>query len=535
MSKPVLNLSCKVYIPEGTQTSKRYLYLILAKKDSAGSYSNSNYGSNYFNITSTAGKVYGGASTNSTNVYRTSYTVTTNTWHQVNMRVFTNAEGKITCGMYFDGRLVVVNSSAATDISSDDIGIRQIYFNNANTTYVKDIRLDLEDYDPIWDPTATSSAVEETYLSNVLFTSGTVNSSTNALNVPCYGVAPEVFQTSSQTTAPYKSGTVYENVNYSLEDDALKVDLTPSTSTSGTHALIQNFRRNITSYFPSGTNYMQMSYDIKIPAGTETATRAQYWRIGNDVATTNLSCYEIYSKIVGGKLNFANYSTYPGDVLTKKTESFDIQSDKWYRIIALLKIVNDSADEYAVHTEGYVLDVEADATYKIYEVDSTIPKLTSGTDGLVLTQQRTDIKTPTVSTEGTKVATYYDNVITRIWNKKFSEYYRNPVDSLPADADYMFEIDLTQSDSVASARGRDADGNGSQLMLIAGYDNAGNLVSCSVSKATDENTTVDAGKGIVTLKWDFSSYSSITNLKAFMFRDLESVVPLTHSGLLNIN
>ena len=52
---------------------------------------------------------------------------------------------------------------------------------------------------------------------------------------------------------------------------------------------------------------------------------------------------------------------------------------------------------------------------------------------------------------------------------------------------------------------------------------------------TDENTTIDKDKGIVTLIWDFSSYSSITNLKAFMFRDLESVVPLIHPGSLNIN
>ena len=50
--------------------------------------------------------------------------------------------------------------------------------------------------------------------------------------------------------------------------------------------------------------------------------------------------------------------------------------------------------KYAIHTEGYVLDIAADTTYKIYEVDGTIPKAKAGTNGLTLCAQRMYAETP---------------------------------------------------------------------------------------------------------------------------------------------
>ena len=536
MEKPVLHFSCMAYIPAGTETTTRRLYLSLSKNTS-DTYNNNTYGTVYYTLGGSTGTAYGGASANADNVFRKSQNIVTDAWNQISIRVFTNVSGKITYAMYLNENLFIVCESTAADISFDDLGISQIYFETPATTYVKDIRLDLEDYDPLFDPAATSSAPAETYFSNVTFNTLAVTDA-NALNARDSGIANVMLQTSSQTTAPYKSGSVYENVTYTLEDHALKVELAPSASSSGTHALIQNFRKDITSYFPSGTNYMQLSCDVQIPAGTEAATREQYWRIGNNTASssTNLSCYEIYSKIANGQLTFENRSAYPGDVLTKKTASFAVQNDKWYRILALLKIENNSDSAYTVHTEGYVLDLEADATYKIYEVDGTIPKLTPGTDGLVLTQQRTDVTTPQASEEGTTVSTYYDNMFVRFWNDEFSAYYRNLDDRLPADADYQFAIDLTQADGVAAARGRDADGSGTQKVLIAGYDSAGKLVACAVSQAAnDANTAIDPQKGIVTLNWDFSPYTDIKTLKAFMFSDLPSIRPLAGASTLELS
>lgn len=522
-TKPVLTFNFKMCIPKDELNSVRSAYLSLAKKDSEGKYTNNTYGTVYFTLTSSSGKAYGGAGGNAENVYRTSAAVTGDVWHQMNICVFTNTEGQILYGMYMDGILVILCKSTATDISFDDIGVRQLYFNTAANTYIKDISLDLEDFDPAYAPD-----VDETYYSNVTFNTHTVDATSNAVNVPSYGTATTVFQTSSQSTAPYKSGSVYQNVSYALEDEALRVTLTPSATASGTHAAIQNFRKDLTSYFPADTTkYMQMSYDVKNPAGSESALKEQKWAFGIDTAVTNTSVYNITSRMQDNKIwfenVFSNSNPYDGDETTKKSVEYQAESDKWYRIITLLKITNSGTD-YIIHAEGYVMDIETDTMSKIYESDEVIPKLNDA-DGFVLTQTRTDIKT-VKDADQTPVVTYYDNIISRIWDTDFSTYYRNVTD-LPADEECKFNIELNCIDGQAVARARDVDGITSQKLILAAYDADGKMVTIKVSN--DENIT-DVDKGIVELNLDTSAFTGITKLKAFMFDSIATCVPLTEAA-----
>lgn len=530
MTKPVLDFSFKMYIPSADLNYARYIYLSLAKKDSEGLYTNNTYGTVYFTLTSTSGKTWGGASKNSTNVDRKAVAVSGDVWHQVNVRVFTNTEGQILYGMYMDDALVVLCKSTATDISFDDIGIRQIYFNTAANTYIKDIRLDLEDLDPTFAPAIPYSSVT--------FNTHTVNATTNALSAPNYGTVTDVLQTSSQTAAHFEttsgSTTVYKNVDYEVENDALKVTLTPSKTGTATHAMIQNFREDLTSYFPAGTTkYMQISYDVMSPEGSESALKLQKWAFGinTDEDYTNTSVYNITSKMQGNKIWFVNekgkLNSYDGDETTKKSVEYDeVEAGKWYRIISLLKITNSGTD-YIVHAEGYVMDIAADTISKIYEADEVIHKLNGTTDGFVLAQQRTDIQTVKDETQ-TSVVTYYDNIISRIWDTDFSTYYRD-VDKASLEADDVFDLELNCINGAAVAKARDVAGIGTQKLILAAYDANGKMVKAMFSK--NENISDDGE--IAKLELDTSELGAAT-LKAFMFNGLSTGVPIMEHAVLDL-
>lgn len=536
-TKPVANFSFKVYIPNGTEKAKRLVYFTVAKK-SGTSYANSNYGAMYFYITNeAAGEAYGAQSGNYAKItYDNPVAFSTDAWHQADIRIFTNTAGKIIYGMYMDDVLVSVIESTATEISHDDIGINQIYFNTAETTtltpttYIKDIKLSYEDYDSVYDPSQA--------LSDVRFDSITVNETSNAVSATDYGIAADNFQSSSQSSSQYysKTDSTFENVNYTTENGTLKTVLTPSASTAATHAAIQNFRHDLTDYFPDdSTKYMQMSYDVYIPEGTESTERCQSWNFGNETSATNKTKYKICSSVKDKKINIyvelidSESASAEKDVLTEKAVDYTIDSNKWYRIIYLLKISNTADTEYSIDAEGFVMDLSTENTYKIYEANISLPKLAAGTNGIVLTQQRTDILTPKIA-DNTTVTTYYDNIISRISDTNFSEAYLNVSDLLPADSDYMFKIVLITAENTATARGRDADGNGSQKIVIAGYNEDGYMVKLVVSDdAANENTTVDTEKGIVEFKWDFSSYDTIKTLKAFMFDGISTCLPLAEA------
>ncbi|MBR5517581.1 MAG: hypothetical protein IKV86_00970 [Clostridia bacterium] len=521
MTKPVINFSFKMYIPTADLKNVRQVNLSLAKRDADGNYTNNTYGTVYLTMTSSSGNAYGGASGNATNIYRKSTAVTGDKWHQMNIRVYTHEEGKITFAMYMDGMLFIVCESAASDIRFDDIGVRQLFIKTTANTYIKDMSLATEYYDTTLVPDA-----DVLHYSNVDFNTPHTILSTNGFQSTDNGTAKVFYQTSSQTTKPhYYTGSVYQNMAYENEDGAMKITLTPSDTVNATHATIQNFQKNLTTYFPADTTkYMQMSYDVKVASGSESATRSQIWRLGNNTAA-NSSVYAIGSKMVDNKICFYQEGTYLGTD-TRKSITLDVESDKWYRIIKLLKITN-SGTNYLITTEGFVIDLETDISYKIYESYTEVPKATvveeAITDGIKLTQARTDITT-LADTEKKSVVTYYDNIVSRIWDTDFSTYYSNMNDLIDP-------ITLTVNNKAVTAKGLVLNGNGTQKVVIAGYNANGKLVKMAIS---DDSATIDATKGTVEFTYDFADYTDVKTVKAFMFDSISTAKPLGYHAVTEL-
>ena len=526
VNHPVVNISFQYYIPSGTEKNARYLYLGLGKKSTTASsdlYNNSNYGQYNFYFNSSNNLVAGTTGGNAEIPTATKYNktlVSTNVWHEANLKIIaeTASDGtkSLKVGMYVDGIMHIMGNSKAKEIKFDDVGIQQIYFNTTNSgssgkhtsdTYIKNIKVTYEDTDP-------------TIYNTGVFDSVTVTDK-NALNASTRGKVTTILQSSTQSDAQYESNSVYSNVEYVVENGHLKTTLTPSATKSARHAAIQNFRSDLTSYFPEGTRYMQMSYDVMNPTGSESATKEQLWKFGNNTSATNTAVYVVGSRMSDNKITFCNDSAiFDGDETTRKSAIFEASSDKWYRIILLMKVTN-SGSNYIVHTEGYVKDLASDITYKIYEEDETITKK-DGADGFVLAQQRTDIITEK-DAEQTPVVTYYDNLLTRIWDDDFSAYYTNVVNMLPEDADSSFEIELNSHEKVnpvVKVRNIDA----SQKLILAAYNADGKMIYRYISTAED---ITDSTKNLIEIELDVTTLSEdVKKLKAFVFDGISTAVPV---------
>ena len=508
----VLNFNFEVYIPEGKLVAARDISITAGASESSGA---------KFTLTNASGTNYikaGRYSTAATVYYskNTSYILSADEWHDISIRISV-VNGKIWYGMYYDGTLVGIVSSNEDEVASmSEIQLKRIIFNGGGEdTYIKNIRLDSEDYNILYD-----IGSEQAYVHFDAITVGT----NGALSSKPAGAAGTVLQTSSNSTSQYYDSTAktYKNVAYTTEGGALKVTLTPSATGQDTHALIQNFRRDVTSEFPTGTKYLQMYYDVKIPTGSENSTRTQVWRLGNDTSTTNVMQYGIISRIRNGKLTFAPEGNVQ-DALEEKSVSYDVASDKWYRVVYLLKVENNSDSEYAIHTEGYGMDLETGAITKVYEADTAIPKLTSGTDGFVLTQQRTDIVTPAGEND---VVTYYDNIVVRVLDETLGASLSGVVNAVPSDEDYEFPIDIKNDNGTVTARYRDINGTTQQILLV-GVDSNGNVLGGNVGSDV-------SNKGIVTATW--TAPSGTKEVRAYVLNgDYKNLRPITAPKKLAIN
>ena len=531
--KPVMNISFKMYIPKDKLKYTRSLFLQLSKKDGTSYNKNSTYGTYQFYLTTGNGYISGTKETQIDKYGNGENLLKPDEWHDVSMKVITekDSSGKnmIKVGMYVDGMRYYMGKSKASDISFDDIGFRQLYFDttkaaeNANAephTYIKNISVDFEGSDPL-----VYNAV--TFISK----KSTTN---NSVEITSYGKITDVFQSSGQSADHYDvegkdaDGNVthtYQNVDYTIEDGALKVTLEPNANASARHAAIQNFKKNLKSYFPAGkTKYLEMSYDVMNPTGSESALKEQIWKFGNDTGALTSSLYHIGSRMSGNKITIFNTHTYDGDETTKKSVTFEGSSDKWYRIILVLKVTN-TGNNYEFHTEGYVKDLAEDKIYKIYEADEKDMPVGSG---LVLAQQRTDIVTKEDEAK-TPVVTYYDNILSRIWEDDFSNKYNNVINS--ADDDTSYEIELNCFDGKnAVAKARHNDGIDSKKLILAAYDSNNKLAGIKVS--TGENIT-DPGKGIVELKMNIDG-KNVKKLKAFFFDDITKCNPLATAPELEV-
>lgn len=534
VNHPVVNINFQYYIPKGTEKDARALTLQLGKKSTTATsdlYNNSNYGTYNFYFNSSKNYVAGTVPSSSKSKVVTKYNesiVPTDQWHDANLKIIAETDSSgtksIKVCMYVDGRKHIICQTTNTDIKFDDVGIQQLYFNTTNgakhksNTYIKNIKVDYEDT----DPTIYNTVLFDTDLNATKFST---NETTQALEAKAVGTSTEKLQTSSASDNHFETDgkTPYQNVKYAAENGALKVTLTPNAENSARHALIQNFKSDLSGYFSEGTTkYIEMSYDIMNPEGSESALKEQEWRFGNDKEALSSSIYIISSKLVGNKITIFNENTYDGDETTKKSVEFIAESGKWYRIIKLLKVTNTDS-KYNIHAEGYVKDLATDKIYKIYESDEVVP----GGSGFVLAQQRTDIVTAPDANKA-PVVTYYDNILARIWEDDFSNKYNNVINS--ADADTNYEIELNCFDGKkAVAKARQNDGIGSKKLILAAYD-GNKLVDIIVS--TGENIT-DPDKGIVELNMNIDG-KNVKKLKAFFFDAITTCKPLATAPELEV-
>ncbi|MEE1043200.1 MAG: hypothetical protein UH854_04475 [Clostridia bacterium] len=206
-TKPVMNFNFKMYIPEADLNSARTLNFMLAKKDASNArpYNNSNYGTVYFTLTNDSGKIYGGASTNAENISRVGgKLVEGDKWHDMSIRVFTNVEGQLMFGMYMDKKLYVWCKSTASNISFDDIGVRQVYFTTTKNTYIKDMKLDFEDVDPAYLP----NSIDLKYADNNAFAWAKVANGAPRLIIAAYDTNEKMIGIKVSTSDDISNGTV---------------------------------------------------------------------------------------------------------------------------------------------------------------------------------------------------------------------------------------------------------------------------------------------------------------------------------------
>ena len=523
-SKPVVNFSFQVYIPTGKENITREIQVGFAKQDidqtGEEQYNNANYGQISYYLSKASDQAIGYSSSNQANVSTTMLTsglkLEADAWHQINIRAYTN-NNRLSYAMYVDDCLSVISNSTSDTVSADDFGIQRIVFNfNKGDTYIKDLKLCIEDYHPVYEPMKP--------LSNVPF-SGMSTNEAGALSAVCYGELNWVsLQSSTASTEHYynQNSKSYQNIEYLKENNALKIVLTPSKEKEERHTIIQNFQRDLTSRFSDGeTKYLQMSYDVKIPAGTESSSRNQRWSISNDSATKTTT-YTINSEIKNGEARFYLNDFSEGKMTNVKRLSCSIQSDKWYRVIYLIKITAEE-NQYLMHTEGYLEDIAEGKIYQAYESDYIMPGAS-----FYLLRQQMDVVTPSVQ-QDTNIATYYDNVKSNIFDINCSELYPGKVSIDENLYSNGLTLEWDRESKTARAQGKLIDSSIPRV-IIAGYDEKNALVAFAISNLeNDESTVIDSAWGNIELSASFNNEREIVKLKAFMFENLTTLIPLTKS------
>ena len=448
-----------------------------------------------------------------TEVVTSGLALSTGEWHKVEIRAFTN-NNRLKYALYIDNCIVMISTATASEISAADFGLAKMTVGSAaGDTYIKDIKLGTEDYNPIYEPQAP--------LSNVPFNDITVTDA-GALNSDKYGTLGTILQSSGQTSDHYKDNN-YANAKYTKENGVLKTELTPSETDSATHALIQNMRKSLTDYFASGqTKYMIMSYEVKIPSGTESSSRKQLWMLSND-SSGYVRSFTLNSEIKNKAVRFYIDDVADEDMTGEKSLTCTIESDKWYRIIYLLAVTNNDG-KYNINVKGYAEDTAAEKTYQVYEASVAVNKPSDGTDFIGINQERTDVVTPAAAA-GTKIATYYDNIKMSIFDTDLSSGFLG-LESISERFAVANKIELGWNTAAKKAEitvKKPTEAN--PMVIVAAYDNDGVLTAfevCTVSDSADG--TMISGSA------DFGSYSNIKTIKAFMFDGAANIKPLAYSN-----
>lgn len=535
-TKPVMNLSFKAYFP--TVEATRRVYLSLSKKTATDKtvaignpeYWNTNYGNVYFTLNDESSKTWCGATENSVLVAQPkAYAVETGKWYNYSIRVYTHKYGEIYFAMFMNEELVGVVKSANADIKTDDIGIKQISMQmGSQDTYIKDIKLEMEDYDGAYAP---MPAME--YFNTINFDDVEVTAK-GRLNASSMGEHETLLQgsiSSSNTSSHFYSSGTFSNVtntvaDYADAENALKVELTPNSSSKTSYGMFQNSGVNVTSSFPSGkTVTFQYSYDVNIAKGSEANQRRAFFQLSRNSSNASELTYAFVSNIQDGKIWFNVSSNKANVVQTADADilghnEYAMETDKWYKITYLANITNASESAYEIVAEGFVTDLTTNKTEKIYQATTTLYKQTSGTDYLAYSGQRY-LLYANAGTE--KVTTYFDNMTNRICEGRLTTNFLDlTVDSFN-DIDYR----IVNNNVVTVTGNYTAE---TDKLIVAGYDKNNKVVKLSVG-----NEAADTTKGTVTHTWDFKEYPSICKVKAFMLNNLTDCVPLADTFTLYVD
>ena len=236
---PVMNFNFEMYIPTATTNNARQLFFHVAKRDGT-SYENGNYGKLNIVLNSSAkSQIMFGTSTDIAEKVKQNYVIVAkDTWHTVNLRIFTfteNGAKKIYYGLYLGDNLVGFYRSTATDIRFDDIGIRQAYFDSSKDyTYIRNIRVDMEDLntDLLPDgivPDGTESGGTESDGITLTYTNGTATASapvaggTPRLILAAYNTYGKMVTAKVSTADDINDGVVSLNLNTSSLSGVTKV------------------------------------------------------------------------------------------------------------------------------------------------------------------------------------------------------------------------------------------------------------------------------------------------------------------------
>ena len=370
------------------------------------------------------------------------------------------------------------------------------------------------------------------YLNTIKFhlTQSQTNGSINARAVQTsedsrvkYITALTLSTDSSKTTSHYytSSKLVADNVSYDFTDEVLKLRLARKSSQEEKFTLIQAAYKDFDTHFPSGkTHTLLTSYDVKIPDGTEDVTRDHAVALGN-VKGNNTISMEYSSKIKNNKiwLAFSSYSETTVYEDTKVTSPFTLESGKWYKVIEALEITNVNSTQFDWRLKLYVYDLETSEMHKVEEVEGYLTKST----GLRFVSTRITFVVP--KGEG-NVTTQIDNYL---WRK-----IEGVVPLKWSGNDSDLALYRNADDKTITIAGKNNTYSGKQKVILAAYDANGNVVDGGVIVSDANNSSVDTTTGAVYFKYDYSTNSNISKIKAFMFDKFPDCMPLANISVLKV-
>lgn len=524
-------------IPEGEMPAAQTLMLRVGNATSASDTTLSAAGVNgtYYFTVGTDGKAavkFGDMNKNHGGVIKRDVsepvTFTKGGWNTVTFRIsYDYANLRIYGGIYLGDTLLgyqelLMKAAYANPANS---GIGQFNFNDSKssqTVYYRNIEVSYTD-----NPVTTSAHIPA-ILHELNFNDGktdvVVTDSSTATDI----ISPSLQRPINSIPLTHSKSTTYvgtttysfENKAGSTTDKVLNINASKPSDVSSIR-LVQNYQSDQKLLvLDKGDLVLEMSYDIYIPGGTESNERRQWYSIGTDSSSKLKSDIQIESRIVNNNVVFY---TSAGDTLEKKSVPVTVASDTWTTVKYIVYITQDSGSLY--FTIHGVAGATGTAGTQGFEGKAAIAKNT----GFVFTQQMLGVWLSSDDDAPAVTDTKYDNLFLKLWSDEdfnAAVTAANPYAAMVSDADYQFPIDISCSSNVVTARGRDADGNGTQKMIIAIYDSNKNIVAVYAPSAAN----VDAEKGIASFSKDVSSITNAAYAKAYMLDSLTGIVPLTQSS-----